>query len=179
MKHAIIHSQICIACLVFALCLSSCNVPTHKTENGMEANKKKLTYSIRLEQLLSQRNFHRALLLLDTLNSAYPQEATYYFARGWVYDMQNKKQQSRQSFTRARELFDSLATQKHDLGHRLNHAYITQVLYGRTAYLQELAEIKQSLHNAQEIQTIQQYESITYEKEKMFTGTITITSSPY
>lgn len=159
---------------VISFCLCTCkNVKTETRTNKQEMamqtwERQKIDAGIQLDSMLREKDFDHALSFLDTLYVLYPDEPLFYFSEGWVYDIQNDSIRSRACFEKAWNLCDSMVKETNDLGDKLNHAIITQILYGKVAYDQELKNIAQSVDNSEDSAIIMKFQNFVYNKNDFF-----------
>ena len=117
------------------------------TAQGMDSVEwqRKTLAELRLDSLLKKRNFPQALLLLDSLQRAYPGVPTYHFSEGWVHDMQCDSVSARTCYERACSIYDSLIDRHHRIGDQVNRLLLTNLLHGPSVCEKEGREI---LHSA-------------------------------
>ena len=163
--------RICLLLLSIILC-SSCNCFTNrhnaedkKQEENVDKLHERHCKAMRLDVLLCNRAFGEALLFLDTLHLQYPQDPQFYFAEGWVYDMEDDSTSAHAAFRKARVLYDSLILKNEDLGDR---AFITQILEGKEAYDIELNQLAKSIGEKKDSLYVESFHNMIYEKENLF-----------
>lgn len=139
--------------MLIAMCLIITVLISYACKHGSEISpsdrdvKKRNQAGMRLDTLLCNRDFDRALLFMDTLHAQYPRDPQFYFCEGWIYAMKGDSAKARACFTEAIAIYDSLIAVKNDLGDQINRAFIIQILYGREAYDKCLDDILQTLKN--------------------------------
>ena len=113
-----------------------------------------------MQEILEERNFERALLYVDSLNRAYPNDPQLYFTEGWVYDMLGDSLRARASYTKSISIYDSLIAYKPSFDDMINRAVIVQFLYGMEAYSQAQDEILSTFTTAKDSSNIKMWKEI-------------------
>lgn len=142
-------------------------------EQKMELKKKRFQAGVRLDSLCSHRDFEQAILYLDTLHAEFPRDPQFYFAEGWIYDMQDNTPMSRAAFAKSLTIYDSLIAAKPDFGDMINRAAIVQILYGKKAYDKALDEIEATFRGEMDSIRLGMYmwRKVNYDKNELFKTT--------
>lgn len=126
------------------------------TAEQIEAKKKRELAGLRLGAMLNARNFEQALQYIDSLHREYPNDPQFYFAEGWVYEMQGDSIRERKAYIKSCEIYDSLISVKPNSSDMINRALIVQILYGMEAYNQALDEMLSTLKSPKDSLEIEQ-----------------------
>lgn len=154
------------------LAMQSCKQSTQKeilTERQIELKNERNHAGLRLQEILEERDFERALLYVDSLNRVYPNDPQLYFTEGWVYDMQGDGLRARASYTKSISIYDSLITDKPHFDNMINRAVIVQILYGMEAYNRALDEIQSTFRTAKDSLNIKMWKEVgVIKKDDLF-----------
>jgi len=101
--------------------------------------------SIRLHELLRENKIDEGLLLTDSLINNYPDEPSLYFILGWIWDKKENEELKRVNFLKCRNLYDKRLIERNNINDAINRACVTQILYGKDAYKNELDSLR-NLH---------------------------------
>lgn len=158
--------------LFFVVAMYSCKQgkPQEQMSAGpqQEMEKERFQAGKRLEAMLCERDFERALQYLDSLHTAYPDEPQFYFGEGWMYDMQEDSLRARAAFTKALDIYDSLLAVRTDLGDQIHRAILVQILYGQEAYTQTLDGMLRTAKNFDDSLNIEVLREYVYDKNRFF-----------
>ncbi len=137
-----------------------------QTKTAQVAKEQRSADGLRLMSMLSEQDFENALSLLDTLHARYPDDPQFYFAEGWIYDMEDDSIKSRRCFEKALTLYDSLVIQDDGVDGKINRAFIIQILYGEDAYNEEITKIAQSARTPEDSANIENWRGVLYDKDE-------------
>lgn len=158
----------CAMAIIIALAVTTILRVQKKDEEDHEAKKERFDDGEMLENLLCNRKLKEALLLIDTLHTKYPHDPQSYFCEGWIYDMNNDSVNARRCFKKALSMYDSLISQKDDIGLRFNRAFIVGILYGHDAYNKAVDGMLKFAKNSSDTTSINMYRDLVYDKNEMF-----------
>ena len=155
---------------IFAIFLTTIFACGSKKEKMMD----KSTYEeswMMLNVSLINRDFSTAQLYIDTLQKYYPEYHTLYFAKGWIYSMEDKPKKANIYFIKALDIIDkdlkrTKEKEKKD-GLWTNRAFMIEVLYGRETYMKTLDSMKSVLSDTMCLELLKNEK---YKKENMFYG---------
>lgn len=180
--------HLCVLLVLAAVtcsCASCKHTPTREElRDEFNRKQKRAIDGDKLTQMLHNKNYEAALLFIDTMHVLYPRDPQFYFCEAWVYQMKNDSAKATSCYMKARSIYDKLIEEKDDLGDKINHAAITQILYGKEEYDKELDIIVKSVDNQRDSIYVEAYKQLILGKKEireMFDGESSFTPSknPY
>lgn len=146
---------LCSSILLVLSCRRSAQKRTTQCQQ-IEPHEKRDCAGLRLGTMLNDRDFERALSYVDSLHKEYPDDPQFYFAEGWVYDMQGDSLRARAAYTKYIGIYDSLIVVRSDFNDMINRALVMQMLYGMDAYNRALDEMLSIINSSKDSLAIEQ-----------------------
>lgn len=135
------NTPIKIFCVLLLLSFIGCKKQERNiSENGFAES------VVSLHNLLEEKNFEEALVLIDSTLKVFPDKPEMYFAKGWVCDQIGDSVGKNDSFKKARFLYEKRIAESHKWEDEVNRVCIAQILFGMDAYRKEVDSLKRIRH---------------------------------
>lgn len=132
----------------------------HDKENAIQSH--------RCKMYMCFRRLDDAMTLIEEMPYKVPDSPWKYLLKGHVYMLNNDSVNARSCYLKAYEKYDSLIRVNDEIDDKINHAFLTQLLYDKSLFYKEMDSLYQSTMNIEEQKIIEKNRCVPFDDvEKM------------